>query len=376
MFRSSKVFETVLPRAVQDALLQVAPGRQALRGNAHLAQPVWKELLRTHQRRDFTTYITKNLTRDRALALLRNSELEQIEPFRSDLDIALCSWLRTNTVSARFIGPLLRSKLPLVTAVVLRSDQFSVSQKAAVAATAYPAHRTAWLNSVEADVLTDEQLFALANADDPICPSLYSTGFGNALSAATFNERCQLLYLRPQLIDRAIATHDESWLHAAASVPLTPAQQIQLIAGCGARWRPTDDNNYNYMGGTQADCNFDPIATAAATPWRTQPLIDALAAGPLYHNAVQLDSGKLKTAYYTSYNLGLMPICDPTTASPEIAEQWLGQVYSCWAPSNQYVTLEFLKNKKLPRGTQRLRRGNLQRASTQSAAASHLPVMW
>jgi len=122
------------------------------------------------------------------------------------------------------------------------------------------------------------------------------------------------------------------------------------------------------MGGVGEKCNFDPIATAVATPWRTQPLIDALAAGPLYRNAVKLSEGQLKAANYTTYDLSRMPTCDPATASPEIAEQWLSQVNSSWASSNPYVTLEFLKNKTLPRSTQRLCRENIKRVSDRLAS--------
>jgi hypothetical protein len=237
-----------------------------------------------------------------------------------------------------------------VSAQALASSAFTLTEKQAIAKKAYLSARLTWLNSKECDALADSTVYALATAPDVMADRFAHSMFHDQMSVHTFNQQAQLLYLRPALIDAALASGDPQWYHAAACVPLSRDQQLALITLCEAYWSSSDEYRPDYLR-NRSELLADPLSTLACTPWRIPEVEHRLANNPpLFKGAGTIKQGELQDGYYWRIDPSQYPPCDLASASAAQADTWVNyrvHALSSHSLAIPFVVLEAYRNKGL-----------------------------
>jgi hypothetical protein len=353
---SRTLTSSVLPLEAQRALLTQPRGRRLLSQNPHLDSGVWSALLAAHDTHQLGEYLTENLTRAKVAKILRGLTGPCNELTLSDIDIAVASWFDSYSFSAPLRHQIMRStRLPITASLALHSEQFTFAEQLELAPRAYLGPRLQWLTTPAADVLSDDEVFDLAMAPDQISDTLAGTVFDDELQTHAFNNLCALLYQRRALVPWAIATKREMCLFAASAIPLDEATQRHLVHACESHWFPGDRCDPKYLRHTNTT-RADPLTSVAATPWRTQVVIDRLTAPfPLYRNAGHIANGELSNGYYDKFTLNPGQVYDLETATDDQAATALRGTWSHWTHAGPYIAWELLKNKSLSPATVRSR---------------------
>lgn len=263
--------------------LKTDSGQDLLRANVLLGTSTWDALLATCPEEGLCTYqvrcFTENLTRRRVERLLRAGDrLERMLSATTlwDVDWAIARALNRHGVGARTVGPLRRCArlLPITSAAVLRGTA-PLALKVELARHAFEAPRLLWLATEEADGLGDEEVWDLAVNGKILSVGLERTVFGDEDQKHAGHMRAQLLYARPSLIDRALASSDERWWFAASMVPLTPAHQELLQTLTKANWQTGTPRPWlGKLCDAYAAAMLNPMVRVAQGPWCTKASFD------------------------------------------------------------------------------------------------------
>lgn len=258
-------------------------GRAALSTNYFLDHQTWLTLARSHDPGWSGVYLRKNLTLRRARYLLGplsyllgpDTPLKAYDLAELDEQIAGLL-LRRELVDDRIAIKARALQRPWLATAVLRSALVSAELQRQVAPFAFSADRLAWLVHPARRTLSDDEAWAIATGPGELYDCYRLTVFDDHLRRDETLLAPQLLWLRPGLASRAIATGAPVWLLAASCQALTADAQAALCAAEAAMssgaW---DDHTHNRP--ELRRCG--PVANLAAGPWATEATWEFVGSG-------------------------------------------------------------------------------------------------
>lgn len=340
-------------------------GRALLAGNLLLDNRTWREVAEHHVYEWPAIYLWTNLNAQRVRWLLGPlcrllGPAAPLPPLAvGELDDQIGGWLlRHQAMTEALARRASATRLPWLCAAVLRSEVSLASKLAALPHTVR-AERLAFVLQPQCDGLDDDVVWQGASGPHRLPEAYVHSMLDDRLRSQELGFARQLLFLRPALVDRAIATGEVLWLLAAGAQALNADQQGLL---CEAEMAvPPQDFEEYFRNLSPRDRPCGPVATLAAGPWCTSKTWAFVGDGHAW--GCHLDGDRLMSTDPLGYrrhsllrDRTLQPQANLATADPAVVTSWLHTVLVNPYPGCALVAASVLDRRDLGSRGARCRR--------------------